>query len=227
MKIHLGKKLAACLAVLIVASCGVNASAQSPDSLHFEDFTTNQMVGFLFGGFTPDNTTFGPDGITTDIAVSAVEPSNFGGIGVFPVGGPIDITGTTSLEVTGQLLSNNVDNVIISIREAANADGTGDGEFFSFTIPASSFTTTGFTTVSIDPTSGFNGDFTNPGANMVLDGILNNSGVQNTFGGNDPQNVTIQSIDFVGPAGPAVPEPGSLVALLSLGTVAAFRRRRA
>ena len=118
-------------------------------------------------------------------------------------------------------MTNNVDNITISIREAANPDGSGDGEFFSFTIPASDFTTTGFTTVSIDPTSGFNGETTNG----VLDGILNNSGVQNTFGGADAQNVTVQSIDFVGPA-PAVPEPGSLVALLSLGTVAALRRRR-
>ena len=214
MKRHLGTSLIASLAVLVFGLCSTNASAQTV--IHLEDFTVNQTPLFDFGAFA-GNTSFSPLGLLTNIPASA---DSFGGIGVAPLA-PVDLTGTTSIELTAQVEPGNMSAIVVSIREAADAAGV-IGEFFSFTVPASAFAGGGFQTVSIDPTSGFNGDTTNG----ILDGPLDNSGVQTPFGGVDSQSFTVQSIAFLGDA-PAVPEPGSLVALLSLGTVAALRRRRA
>ena len=213
MKKHLGHSLIASLAILLVGLCCTNASAQS--TIYLEDFTTNQTPLFDFGAFA-GNTSFSAAGLLTDIPASA---DSFGGIGVAPVV-PISLAGLTSIELTAQVEPGNMSDIVVSIREAA-VGAQAMGEFFSFTVPATSFTPgAGFQTVSIDPTTGFNGDV----ANGILDGPLDNSGIQSPFGGTAAQSFTVQSIEFIG--GPAVPEPGSLAVLLSLGSIVALRRRR-
>ena len=169
MKKHLGTSLIASLALLVVGLCSTSASAQS--TIYLEDFTTNQTALFDFGAFT-DNTTFDPTGLITNIPASA---DSFGGIGVAPVV-PVNLNGLTSIELTAQVDAGNASDIVVSIREGI-AGAAGDGEFFSFNVPATSFTPgAGFQTISIDPTTGFNGDFDNPGGDMVLNGVLSNTG---------------------------------------------------
>ena len=227
MKRHLVTKMVASLAIAVVGLCSASASAQV--SLHLEDFTTNQTTLFTFGAFDDTNATFGPDGLTTNIPVGAVD--NFGGIGVAAPSGQstVSLDGLTSIEVTLQAEPGNVSDVVLSIREGVIGGAPADdGEFFSFTIPAASFAGGGFQTVSIDPTTGFNGDFpANPGSDGVLNGLLNNTGIQTPFGGNDLQNVTVQSVNFIGGPAEVIPEPSSLALLMGLGSVIAIRRRRA
>ena len=157
MKKHLGTSLIASLALLVVGLCSTSASAQS--TIYLEDFTTNQTALFDFGAFT-GNTTFDPTGLITNIPASA---DSFGGIGVAPIM-PVNLNGLTSIEITAQAEPLNMNDIVVSIREAANAAGVA-GEFFSFTVPAAAFAGGGFQTVSIDPTTGFNGE--------VTDGVLN------------------------------------------------------
>lgn len=196
--------------VAFLSSLSANASAQ-----YIEDFTTNQTVLFEFGAYA-GNTSFNADGLQVAIPASA---DSFGGVGVAPIG-TVDITGVTALEVTARLDAGNASNLILSIRE--QGVGGALGEFFSYEIPASSFTPGEFVTVSVDPTViGFNGDITDG----VLNGLLDNTGIQSPFGGTGAQNFTVSSVNFVTP--PAIPEPSAVVVLAGLGSLVALRRRRA
>lgn len=203
-------------------------SASAQTIIHTEDFTVNQTRLFDFGAFSGNNS-FVPLGLQVAVpdAANLMPPaaSNFGGVGVAPLA-PVNLNGVTTIEVTGQLDAGNASDIVLSIREGI-AGAAGDGEFFSITIPQSSFTTGSFSTVSIDlaTNSGFNGDTGNPGADGVLNGVLSNTGIQNPFGGTDTSNFTIQSVVFI--SNPeVVPEPSSLALLMGLGSIIGIRRRR-
>ena len=175
----------------------VSASAQT--SLYLEDFTTNQTLQYDFGAFdAPNAHSFSSQGVVTNIPASS---DSFGGLGVGPTIPMVDITGTVSIEVVARADAGNQSDLVISIREAPSSNGV-IGEFFSYTIPRSNFPTGGgFVTVSIDPTSGFNGDATN----SVLDGPLNDTGIQSPYAGTAAHHYTVQSVNFVG-VGPS-PDP--------------------
>ena len=196
-------KLKLCLLTLLIGLCGaVSASAQN-SSLYFEDFTTNQTLRFAFGAFdSPSGITFSSEGVSTNIPASG---DSFGGLGVDPVNPPVDITGTTSIEVVARADAGNQSDLIISIREAPTGNQE-QGEFFSYTVPSDNFPVGGgFVTVSIDPVAfNFNGDRTDG----ILNGVLNDTGIQSPFDGTAAQRYTVQSINYVGlPQGPG-PEPG-------------------
>ena len=200
-------------------------SASAQTIIHTEDFTVNQTALFDFSAFSGNNS-FVPMGLQVAVPDAATLglASNFGGVGVAPLA-PVNLNGVTTIEVTGQLDAGNASDIVLSIREGI-AGAAGDGEFFSITIPQSSFTTGSFSTVSIDLATnpGFNGDNTNPGADGVLNGVLSNTGIQNPFGGTDTSNFTIQSVTFINNA--VVPEPSSLALLTGLGSIIGIRRRR-
>ena len=187
------------LVLLTSLSAAVSVSAQT--SLYLEDFTTNQTLRYDFGAFdAPNAHSFSSLGVVTNIPASA---NSFGGLGVAPTIPLVDITGTTSIEVVARADAGNQSDLIISIREAPNSAGVM-GEFFSYTIPASNFPTGGgFVTVSIDPTGGFNGDITDG----VLNGSLNDTGVQSPFNGTAAHNYTVQSVNFIGPGGQDPTDP--------------------
>ena len=168
------------------------ASAQS-SSLYLEDFRSNQNLLFEFGAFAsgPSAFSFSSLGVTTNIPASS---DSFGGLGVLPTSASVSITGTTAIEVVARANPGNQSDLVISIREAA-AGGQTLGEFFSYTIPRSNFPVGGgFVTVTIDPTSGFNGDSTDG----VLNGILRDTGIQSPFNGTAAHNYTIQSVNYIG-----------------------------
>lgn len=212
MKLQLEKMAKSGLVLLMFVCMGsATASAQ-----YLEDFTTNQTPLFFFGAYDATNAVFTSEGLDVDIPASA---DSFGGIGVAPPPGvSVDLTGVTAIEVTARLDAGNASDLVVSIRED---DGMGgDGEFFSFTVAQTDFTLGEFVTVSIDPTTGFNGDTTDG----VLNGPLNNTSIQSPFAGVDAQNFTVQSVNFVGAT--AVPEPGSCALLAALLPMIAFRRRK-
>ena len=183
---------------LCVCSCSTSTFAQTT-SLYREDFTTNQELRFAIGAFaTPSAISFSPEGVSTNIPAG---PDSSGGLGVDPTIPQVDLTGTTSIEVVARADAGNQSDLIVAVREAA-AEGQAMGEFFSFRIPASSFPVGGgFVTVSISPTSGFNGDITN----AVLDGPLSDTGIQSPEG-TGAHRYTVQSIEFVSePVIPAIP----------------------
>ena len=122
--------------------------------------------------------------------------------------------------INARLDAGNAADLVITLREVG--DGVAPGEFFSYTIPASSFTTGSFSTVSISPTSfGFNGDETN----ALLDETLFEVGIQSPFGQNNQQNITVRSISIETDAA-VIPEPSSLALLLSSFSLLATRRKR-
>lgn len=205
------KLLVPSLAIVIVGLCSAPVAAD-----YLEDFTTNQTAAFTFGAYD-GNTTFTTEGLVVTIPASG---DSFGGIGVAPVVG-VDLTGVTSIEVTARLDAGNASDLILSVREDNGAGG--DGEFLSYAIAASSFTEGSFVTVAIDPTSFFFND--GPGANGVLDGLINNTGIQSPFGGTSAQNYTVQSVNYIGAV--AVPEPSTAGFLLVglLGLCGARRKR--
>ena len=183
---------------LCVCSCNASTSAQTT-SLYREDFTTNQTLRFAFGAFAPPSAvSFSPEGVSTNIPAS---PDSSGGLGVDPTIPQVDITGTTSIEVVARADAGNQSDLVVAVREAA-VEGQAIGEFFSYTIPASSFPVGGgFVTVSINPNSGFNGDVTDG----VLNGPLSDTGIQSPAG-TGAHRYTVQSIEFVSePVTPAIP----------------------
>ena len=120
---------------LCVCSCCTSTSAQTT-SLYREDFTTNQELRFAIGAFaTPSAISFSPEGVSTNIPAS---PDSSGGLGVDPTIPQVDITGTTSIEVVARADAGNQSDLVVAVREAA-VEGQAIGEFFSYTIPASSF----------------------------------------------------------------------------------------
>ena len=202
-------------------------SASAQTIIHTEDFTVNQTPLFDFAAFSGNNS-FVPMGLQVAVPDAATLglASNFGGVGIAPQV-PVNLDGVTTIEVTGQLDAGNANDIVLSIREGI-AGAAGDGEFFSITIPQSSFTTGSFSTVSIDlaTNSGFNGDTGNPGADGVLNGVLSNTGIQNEFQGTAASNFTIQSVAFINNPPDVVPEPSSLALLFGLGSIIGVRRRR-
>jgi aryl-phospho-beta-D-glucosidase BglC (GH1 family) len=183
-----------------------NSFAQTT-SLYLEDFTSNQTLKYSFGSFDlstyPTSNSFSSEGLVTNIPPSS---DSFGGVGVSPINAPVDITGTTSIQVTARADAGNQSDLVISIREAIDAGGA-NGEFFSYTIPASNFPIGGgFVTVSVDPTTGYNGDVTDG----VLNGFLNDTGVQSPYAGTAAHRYTVQSVEFIGPdnGGGTDPAPG-------------------
>ena len=185
------------LVVLVLSLLFVNVedvSAQQT-SLYREDFTTNQVLRYSFDSFdvsnNPSAVSFSALGVSADVPASA---NSFGGLGVDPTIPLVDITGTTSIEVVARAEPGNQSDLVISIREAEN-NGQDLGEFFSYTVPASNFPVGGgFVTVSIDPASGFNGDR----VDGVLNGSLNDTGIQSPFNGTNAFHYTVQSVEFFG-----------------------------
>ena len=195
----LSTKLRLLFIVLLTSFFGANNASSQIASLYLEDFTTNQTLVFEFGAFaSPAASSFSSSGVSTNIPASA---DSFGGLGVAPTNGSVDITGTSSIEVVARADAGNASDLVISIREAPGPAGV-DGEFFSYTIPANKFPAGGgFVTVTIDPASGFNGDRTDG----VLNGLLNDTSVQSPFNGTAAQNFTVQSVNFLG----GIPAPAA------------------
>jgi len=183
------------LLVLLTGFCGaVDASAQT-NRLYHEDFTTNQILLFDFGSFDlstfPTAHSFSSEGLSTNIPASS---DSFGGLGVPPTIASVDITGTTSIQVTARADAGNQSDLVIAIRESSSS-GQDRGEFFSYAISSSNFPIGGgFVTVSIDPASGFNGDSTDG----VLNGPLFETGIQSPFNGTAAHHYTVQSVEFLG-----------------------------
>jgi len=182
------------LLVLLVGLCGAHKAFAQTTSLYVEDFRTNQTLRFSFGALSvtnnPTSSSFSALGISTNVPASA---NSFGGLGVSPANPLADVTGTTSIEVVARVDAGNQSNLVLTVRE--NGTGGASGEFFSYSIPASSFPVGGgFVTVAINPATGFNGD--------VVDGVLNGTitdiGIQTPFNGTAAQNFTIQSVNFIG-----------------------------
>ena len=185
---------------LLAFLCPVDLAIAQTNSLYLEDFTSNQTLLYDFGAFAlatdPTATSFSSSGVSTNIPASS---DSFGGLGVTPSSSAVDLTGTTTIEVTARADAGNASDLIISIRESPN--GGTIGEFFSYTIAAESFPVGGgFVTVTVDPASGFNGDHTDG----VLNGQLNDTGVQSPFNGTAAHHYTVQSVNFL--SGPAEDE---------------------
>lgn len=185
---------------LLAFLCPVDLAIAQTNSLYLEDFTSNQTLLYDFGAFAlatdPTATSFSSSGVSTNIPASS---DSFGGLGVAPSSSAVDLTGTTTIEVTARADAGNASDLIISIRESPN--GGTIGEFFSYTIAAESFPVGGgFVTVTVDPASGFNGDHTDG----VLNGQLNDTGVQSPFNGTAAHHYTVQSVNFL--SGPAEDE---------------------
>ncbi len=206
----------ACLLALTVCTF---VSAQN----YLEDFTTNQTILFDFchhGGALGTEYDFTADGVSFTTTPNGVvecgdgSGDTFGGMGTAPVA-PVDLSGVTAIELTARIDVGNASDITVAVRETG-----GPGEFFSFTVPASSFTTTGFTTVTIDPTTGFNGDTTDG----ILNGMLDNTSIQVPFGSATDAFFTVQSVNYVGAV---IPEPATLSGLfLGLCSLLGLRRRR-
>lgn len=175
----------------MLTCCWLASITSAQTSLYLEDFTTNQNLLFEFGSF--DNAgahSFSSSGVSTNIPASS---DSFGGLGVSPTIAMVDITGTTSIEVVARADAGNQSDLVISIRESDSPTG-GLGEFFSYTVSSSNFPVGGgFVTVSIDPRSGFNGDF----SDGVLNGGLNDTAIQSPFAGTAAHNYTVQSVNFI------------------------------
>ena len=185
---------------LLAFLCPVDLAIAQTNSLYLEDFTSNQTLLYDFGAFAlatdPTAASFSSSGVSTNIPASS---DSFGGLGVAPSSSAVDLTGTTTIEVTARADAGNASDLIISIRESPN--GGTIGEFFSYTIAAESFPVGGgFVTVTVDPASGFNGDHTDG----VLNGQLNDTGVQSPFNGTAAHHYTVQSVNFL--SGPAEDE---------------------
>lgn len=171
------------------------------------DFTGSVAPDFTFLAFdtavTPTD-----DGVTVTLPASM---DNFGGLGTNDnlIATPaLSLTGTGF--VTARVNATNDSPLIIAFREAS-------GEFFSYSIPASSFNDTTFTTVNFDLDSFFfNGD----GSDNTPNEAIIEASVQTPFGAGNAFDFTVANIGIE-----VVPEPGS-VSLLALGGLALVGRRR-
>ena len=191
--------------LFLLSFAGADGLFAQPTSLYREDFRTNQTLRYSFGSFdvsnNPSAVSFSSSGVTTNIPASS---DSFGGLGVDPTIPLVDITGTTAIQVVARAEPGNQSDLVISIREAEN-NGAELGEFFSYTVPRSNFPSGGgFVTVTIDPTSGYNGDV----RDGVLNGSLNDCGIQSPFQGTAAHRYTVQSIEFLGPEQDTIPDPG-------------------
>jgi hypothetical protein len=197
------KNFLAFLAITLLA-----VSSASADYL--EDLTTNQTALFEFGAYSQGNTwDFTSEGVAVTNPAST---DNFGGMGVTPTE-PVDLSMVSVIEVTARLEAGNTTDLTIAVREAG-----APGEFYSCTIPQSSFSVGSFSTVTVpvDATNCFNGDVTDG----VLNGMLDNTSIQTPFGSTTDSFFTVQSVNYV-----MVPEPGSLFMILMGLPLLALRRR--
>lgn len=198
-------KIAAATAALALTT---QASAQVA-----VDFTGSVAPDFGFAAFDGAATP-SADGIVITLAASG---DNFGGIGTNAtlIANPsLSATGTGF--VTARLGATNDSPLIIAFREGAST------EFFSYSIPASSFNETTFTTVEFALDSFFfNGD--NANADSTPNEAIGEASVQSPFGAGNAFDFTVANIGIV--ADVAVPEPASL-ALLGVGGLALAGRRR-
>lgn len=181
------------LLILVTGLCGVNDASGQTTNIYTEDFRTNQTLLFSFGALSaninPTPFSFSDLGISTNVPASA---NSFGGLGVAPADPLADLTGTTSIEVVARVDAGNQSDLVITVRETGT--GGAQGEFFSYIVPASSFPIGGgFVTVSVNPATGFNGDVTDG----VLNGTVNDIGIQTPFNGTAAQNFTVQTVSFI------------------------------
>ena len=174
------------------------------------DYTGSVAPDFEFGafsgGFTP-----GADGISIELAASG---DNFGGIGTNAnlISLPT-LTPDGEGFVTARLLPGNDSPLIIAFRESSN-------EFFSYSIPASSFNETTFTTVTFALNSFFfNGDV----ENATPDSALIEASIQSPFGVGNAFGFEVANQGVVA----AIPEPASMALLGMCGLAFVARRRRA
>lgn len=228
------KKIKLALMLIAALALGTAGSTDAQEILLL-DGTSNPEFDFAFDSFIASPPTTTAEGIVLNVPASTVvDGSNFGGAGYRTVqlANTPNLAGATELLVTARLEAGNTANLIVALREDFENSQTIDaGEFFSYTIDTTQFTSTGFTTVSFDltdpPVPPFNGAGSGAGGtnNGVLDGQLFEVGLQSPFGQNNPLNITIQSVSIVTPT-TAIPEPSSLALLLGVVPAMVLRRRR-
>ena len=176
------------------------------------DFTGSVAPDFTFLAFD-GGVASTADGVDIVLAPSA---DNFGGLGTNGSLITMPVLSTSGAGfVTARVGATNDSPLIVSFREAAS------NEFFSYSIPASSFNATTFTTVNFDLNSFFfNGDV----ADATPNEAIGEAGVQSPFGEGNAFDFTVANVGIVAAA---VPEPSS-VSLLVLGglALAGSRRRR-
>jgi hypothetical protein len=217
------------LGLMLVAAVAVGfASNANAQEIVLLDGTASPAADFTFAAFDGAPPTSTSEGIV--FAVPSGTADNFGGAGFRGnnLANIADLSEATAILVTARADAGNTSGLVVAIREDFGDSGTVDeGEFFSFLIPATDLTSD-FTTISIDPADFiFNGTGNGAGGtnNGTLDANLFEVGIQSPFGGNDPLNVTIQSVAIAVPAA-QVPEPSSLALLLGAVPALALRRRR-
>ncbi len=172
------------------------------------DYTGSVAPDFTFGAFDAGATP-SADGLSVTLAASG---DNFGGLGTNDT-----LLATPSLSSTGtgfvtaRLGATNDSPLIVAFREGAS------NEFFSYSIPASSFNETTFTTVEFALDSFFfNGDTSDATPNEAI----GEASIQTPFGAGNAFEFTVANVGIV-----VVPEPASL-ALLGMGGLALVGGRR-
>lgn len=221
------------MALMLAAAFAINAAGNADaQDIVLLDGTSSPAEAFTFGAFDGAPPVASADGIVLNVPAGA--PDNFGGAGYRPdaLANTPNLGDATAILVTARLDDAASGDFVVALREDFADSGTVDeGEFFSFSIPASAFTTTGFTTLSFDPTDPdflvFTGTGNGVGGtnNGVLDANLFEVGLQTPFGGNTPLGVTLESVS-IATAAAQVPEPGSLALLIAACPLLAARRRR-
>ena len=192
------------MALFSLVACTASTSADE-----VEDFTTNQNLQFDFGAYS-GNFVFTGEGVDIDIPASG---DSFGGLGI-TASQTIDLSNVGSISVTARLDDIESTDLVVALRETGS-------EFFSYQFASNDFVLGEFTTLTIDADDFFfNGD----GADGILNGTLDNTGIQSLFGSTGLQSYTIQNVTYI--HANAIPEPGSATILIGLGSMLVVRRRR-
>ena len=196
------KNLIAAMALFSLVAFTASSSADE-----VENFITNQNLLFDFGAYS-GNFAFTSEGVDINVPASA---DSFGGLGI-AASQTIDLSNVGAISVTARLDDIDSTDLVLALRET-------DSEFFSYQFSASDFVLGEFTKVTIDAGDFF---FNGESTDGVLNGTLDNTGIQSPFGGTGLQAFTVQSVTFIH----AVPEPGSAAILIGLGSMLVVRRRR-